>query len=129
VTIGTPQEFVEGDPVGFDNIEAPFVVYDAEGNATPTDPDLVSLYFQVDHDGKRGPVNLIGPVNVLDWPGDTPFTHIGPGVFSVAVDSSGLPGRWEACLVGESPTTGNIQATSPPAFAFVAKDRPAVSGR
>jgi hypothetical protein len=124
VTTTAPQEFVEGTPVGFNNIESPFVIYDAEGNATPTDPDLVSLRFQVECDGRLGPVDVIGPVVVADLPDGSPFTHIGPGVFSVQIDSTNLPGRWEACLVGESPTTGLIQAVSSPAYAFVAKARP-----
>jgi len=122
--VTTPQEFVEGTPVGFDNIQEPFVVYDPEGNPTPTDPDIVTLRWQVDDNGRCGPVNEI-VVDVLDWPDETPFTHIGPGVFSVEVDSTNQPGRWEGCLIGRSPTTGRVQATSSPAYAFVARARPA----
>jgi hypothetical protein len=124
VTVSAPQEIVEGSPVGFSNVDCPFVVYDTEGNATPVDPDIVTLRYQVEYRGKRGQVEEI-TVNVLDWPGETPFTHVGTGQFLVEVDSTGLPGQWEGSLIGTSPTSGNVQATSPPAYIFVAEARPA----
>ena len=48
MTMTTPQEFVEGDLVGFDNFDNPFTVYAFDGTGTPTNPDVVTLRYQVE---------------------------------------------------------------------------------
>ena len=67
-------------------------------------------------------------MNTIIWTEADPdprIENVSDGVFAAKVDSTNLPGRWTGCLVGTSPDTHAIQATSKPAWAFVAKAIPA----